>query len=172
MPAFKDLGEVLDPGLPLPINGTTYTVPAVDAETGLRLQRLSDWMFGVAVAAHNQTDAPEPGQEVLGDAEELDLYRDALGSAYDAMVVDGVSWPQLKVAGMTAFLYWTVGEQQAQQYWESGGNPEQPAGNRANRRAARSTPRQGSASGTTTTAAPRKQAAKGTRGAKSSTGGR
>lgn len=168
---FRDLSELLDPGLSLPINGTTYLVPPPDAETGLRLQRMSDWLIGVAAASQTDTDAPRPDAQLVSDAEELDLYRDSLGSAYTEMIDGGVPWPWIKVAGMTAFLHWTVGAEQAEAYWAAGGRPEPRAGNRATRRAARSTPPQGSATGTNPTRpAPHKQAA--SRGATSSRTGR
>src|SRR4051812_17989649 len=98
---FRDLSELLDAGLLLPINGKTYVVPPVDAETGLRLQRLAEIAATVAQAAESgeQLDAV-----ALDDAGEVDLYRDALGTAYDEMVADRVSWPALKLAGVTAWL--------------------------------------------------------------------
>lgn len=166
--ALHDLSDFLDPNLSLPIKGTTYTVEPPDAETGLRLQRLSDWMLGAAAAVESDTEAPAPSDQLVDDAAELDMYRDALGAAYAAMIADRMPWPMLKVAGMTAFLHWTVGAEQAEAYWSAGGRPEPQAGNRASRRAARSTPRPDSASGTS----PNRKAGKGTAGRKSSTTGR
>jgi hypothetical protein len=167
--AFRDLSEVLDAGLSLPYKGKTYTVPPVDAETGLRLQRLAEVAAQVAKAAEDG----EPLDEIaLDDDAEVDLYRDALGSAYDEMLVDRVPWPMLKVAGVTAWLDAAVSREAAEAYWNSAGNPdpEALAGNRATRRAAaRSTRRPESASGTTRT---RKATPKtGTRGRTSSTAG-
>ncbi|MGW1679394.1 DUF7426 family protein [Saccharopolyspora sp. NPDC002376] len=170
MTGLRDLSEVLDPGLSLPISGTTYTVPPPDAETGLRLQRLSDWMMTAAAAVQSGSDAPTPGEQLLSDSEELDLYRDSLGTAYDEMIADAVAWPWLKVAGMTAFTHWTVGAEQAQAIWEAGGRPEPSAGNRQARRADRSTPLPGSANGTSQKRKPKHKAA--TRGGKSSKTGR
>lgn len=169
MTGYRDLSEVLNPGLPLPIKGTIYRVPPPDAETGLRLQRLSDWMMAAAAAAQSGSDAPTPGDQLLSDSEELDLYRDSLGTAYDDMIADAVPWPWLKVAGMTAFTHWTVGPDEAEKVWSAGGRPEPQAGNRQARRADRSTPLPGSASGTSRK---RKPKHKGTRGGKSSKTGR
>ncbi|MBB5853980.1 hypothetical protein ACFQ05_11785 [Amycolatopsis umgeniensis] len=158
--AYRDLDELLDGRLELPIGGTVYAVPPVDAETGLRLQRLHDWMFGVAAAVKAHEDdpdagelsVPEPGGELLSDAQEIDMYRKSLGTAYDEMVADGVAWPRFKVAGMTAFLHHTQSPEAAEAYWNTGGRPEASAGNRASRRAAaRSTPQRASGSGTTRT---------------------
>jgi hypothetical protein len=169
--AFRDLSEVLNAGLSLPINGTTYLVPPVDAETGLKLQRLAEVASQVAQAA----ESGEPLDEVaLDDAAEVDLYRDALGSAYDEMIADRVPWPALKVAGVTAWLDAAVSREAAEAYWNAAGDPNQMAGNRETRRAAaRSTRRPASASGTTRTrkATPPKATATATRGRKSSTAG-
>ncbi|GAA2772772.1 DUF7426 family protein [Saccharopolyspora taberi] len=168
--ALRDLDEFLDPTLSLPIRGKVYTVDPPDAATGLRLQRLSDWMIGTAAAVETEVDAPAPTAELVDDAAELDMYRAALGGAYDDMVADGLPWPTLKVAGMTAFLHWTVDPETAEAYWSAGGRPERPAGNRAQRRTARSTPQPASPSGTPPA---RKTPAKaGTRGGKSSRAGR
>lgn len=159
---------MLDAGLALPIRGTTYTVPPVDAETGLRLQRLAEVAAKVAQAA--ESGDPLDGV-ALDDAGEIDLYRDALGAAYDEMIADRVPWPALKVAGVTAWLDAAVSREAAEAYWNAAGDPELLAGNRETRRAAaRSTRRPASASGTTRA---RKGTAKatGTRGRRSSTTG-
>ncbi|WP_420803659.1 DUF7426 family protein [Saccharothrix deserti] len=162
---FRDLSEVLDAGLALPIWGKVYTVPPVDAETGLKLQRLAEVAAQVADAAENGGSLDGI---VLDDAAEVDLYRDALGAAYDEMVADRVPWPALKIAGVTAWLDAAMSRETAEAYWNAAGSPEALAGNRASRRAARSTRQPDSASGTTRTrkAAP-KATAKATRGRKS-----
>ncbi|MER7078131.1 MULTISPECIES: DUF7426 family protein [Bacteria] len=165
--ALQDLGEFLDPTLSVPIRGKTYRVEPPDAETGLRLQHLSDWMLGAAAAVQADADAPAPSEELLSDAAELDMYRAALGAVYDELFADAVPWPWIKLAGMTAFLHWTVGAEQAEAYWAAGGRPEPQAGNRAQRRAARSTPRPGSPSGTSRS----RKAARATAGGKSSATG-
>ena len=170
---LRDLDEFLDATLPLPIRGKVYTVEPPDGETGLRLQRLSDWMIGTAAAVETDVDAPAPTSELVDDAAELDMYRSSLGAAYDEMIGDGVPWPKIKVAGMTAFLHWTVDPDTAEAYWSAGGRPERPAGNRAQRRhTARSTPQPASPSGTTPARkAPAKAGARGG-GGKSSRAGR
>jgi hypothetical protein len=96
--AFRDLGEVLDAGLSLPYKGKTYVIPPADAETGLRFQRLAEV---AAQAAQDAEAGDELDAELLDDAGEVDLYRDALGPAYDAMISDRVPWPMLKVAAVT-----------------------------------------------------------------------
>lgn len=167
---FRDLSEVLDAGLALPIGGKTYTVAPVDAETGLRLQRLAE----VAAQVAGAVESGEPLDTVaLDDAAEVDLYRDALGAVYDEMVADRVPWPALKLAGVTAWLDAAVNRETAEAYWNAGGapDPEASAGNRASRRAARSTRQPASASGTTRTRKANAKTATGTRGRKSSTAG-
>lgn len=164
--AFRDLGELLDAGLALPIRGKVYTVPPVDAETGLKLQRLAEVAAQVAEATENGGSLDGVA---LDDAAEVDLYRDALGSAYEEMLADRVSWPALKLAGVTAWLDAAVGREAAEAYWNAAGSPEASAGNRETRRAAaRSTRRPASESGTTRTRkASAAKTATGTRGRKS-----
>lgn len=169
--AFEDLGELLDAGISLPYQGKTYLVPPVDAETGLRFQRLAEVAARLAQAA-------EEGQEldavVLDDVAEVDLYRDALGSAYEAMIADRVPWPMLKTAAVTAWLDAAAGRDAAEAYWNAAGrpDPEALAGSRASRRVARSTRQPGSGSGTSRTRAATTQKAAGGRGRRSSSTGR
>lgn len=163
--ALRDLSEVLDPDLSLPIRGKTYRVPPVDAETGLRLQRLAEH---AAKLAHAVEAGESPDAEALGEDSELDLYRDALGSAYEEMLGDKVPFAWLKVAGITAWLHAAVGAEQAEAYWNAAGDPEAFAGNREQRRAARSTRQPVSASGTNPKPAP----PAGTTGKQSSPTGR
>lgn len=177
--AFRDLSEVLDAGLSLPYKGKVYLVPPVDAETGLRLQRLAEVAAQVAKAAEDgePLDTATLDTVALDDAGEVDLYRDALGTAYAEMLADRVPWPMLRVAGVTAWLDTAVSREAAEAYWNAAGapDPEALAGNRATRRAGvRSTRRPGSASGTTRTrkATTKATTAKtGTRGRRSSTAG-
>ncbi|MEV5537458.1 hypothetical protein AB0L13_11410 [Saccharopolyspora shandongensis] len=149
--ALRDLSEVLDPELLLPIKGKIYRVPPVDAETGLRLQRLAEH---AAKLAHAVEAGDEPDTEALGDDNELDLYRDALGSAYGEMLADRVPFAWLKIAGITAWLHAAVGAERAEAYWNAAGNPEAFAGNREQRRAARSTRQPALQSGTNPKPAP------------------
>jgi len=168
--AFRDLSDVLDTGLPLPYKGKTYLVPPVDAETGLRLQRLTEVAAQAAKAAE---DGLSLDTVALDDAEEVDLYRDALGTAYDEMLADRVPFDVLKVAAVTVWLNTTVSREAAEAYWNAAGapDPEALAGNRASRRAVRSTRRPGSASGTTRTPKATPAKATGTRGRRSSATG-
>ncbi|WP_369377663.1 hypothetical protein [Streptomyces sp. cg36] len=145
--AFEALGELLDESLELPVGDGTYTVPAPSAEVGLRTQAI---VHAAAVAA----DGGRVDEQVLSDAAERDLYRDLLGTAYDEMVLDGVSWPVLKHCALTAMVWVAQDKAAAERYWNAAGDPNRLAPNRAARRspsgAATSTRSRGSTSGTST----------------------
>lgn len=132
---FQDLEEFFDDTLRLPIGGKTYVVPPPDAETGIQMK--ARFELGLRILA-GEVD-PEEGD--LDDDEEADLFQQTLGPVYDEMMADGVNWPRLKRAGMTAF-YWIVGETSvAEQFWKTG-EPVDPelqarAENRAERRRTR-----------------------------------
>ncbi|WP_439676002.1 DUF7426 family protein [Embleya sp. MST-111070] len=145
---FEALGELLDETLPLPIGDRVYVVPAPSAEIGLRTQAL---IHAAAVAA----DGGRIDEEVLGDAAERDLYREVLGTAHDEMLAAGVKWPALKHAAITAMVWIAQDRAAAEIYWNSGGDPNRAAPNRAARRAnpsgaASKTRSRGSTSGTST----------------------
>ncbi|MFF4751830.1 hypothetical protein [Streptomyces sp. NPDC001270] len=144
--AFQALGELLDETLSLPVNGKTYAVPPPSAATGLRVQAI---MQAAAVAA----DGGNVNNEALADAAERDMYRDVLGTAHAEMVADGVSWPMLKHCAVTAMVWIVQDKDRAELYWNSGGDPNRVAPNRAARRAssgmATSTRSRGSTSSTT-----------------------
>ncbi|MFH8345012.1 hypothetical protein [Streptomyces sp. NPDC018045] len=143
--AFKELGELLDETLAIPIKGTVYTVPAPSAEIGLRVQAITN---AAAVAA----DGGRVDETILSDAAERDLFRDVLGTAHRQMVADGVPWPALKHAAITAMVWIAQDQDAAEAFWNSGGDPNRLAPNRAARRArpgaANSTQSRGSTSGT------------------------
>jgi len=128
MANFKDLDELLDDTLKLLIVGVTYVVPAPSAERGLYCQRVL--AAGVSVAAGEEPTGPPP---VLDDGQELDLYSRCLGTAYDQMVADNVSWPRIRHAGITAFLWIASGEDLAAAWWR--GDPNALSPNREARRA-------------------------------------
>ncbi|MFK0217948.1 hypothetical protein ACIQWN_07095 [Streptomyces vinaceus] len=155
--AFEELGELLDESIELPVAGRLYAVPAPSAEIGLRTQAL---IHAAAVAA----DGGRPDEQVLGDAAERDLYRDVLGPAHDEMIADGVKWPTLKHAAITAMVWIAQDKTAAERYWTAAGDPSRLAPNRAARRsqsgAASSTPSRGSTSGTSTRPAPARGAGK------------
>lgn len=158
---FAELSEYLDGTLPIEVRGKRYTVDPIDAETGLRCQRL--FAAGIAVATGGTpTETPE-----LDDSDEADLYRRLLGTVYDEMVDDGVPWVQLRHAAITVMLYTVAGEDVALRFWQSGGSglgeaeaPNRAARRQASRATASTTRKPASTSGTTSARTPRKTAAR------------
>jgi hypothetical protein len=115
--SFRDLDQFYDDTLKLPIGGKVYVVPPVDAKTGLALQR----MLGTALAANGGADVtPDDFAAIeLDDDGERDMYQRCLGTAWDAMVADAVSWPRLRHAGITAFM-WAAGNRElAEEVWNT-----------------------------------------------------
>lgn len=145
MATFKPLEERLAGAcLELPIDGKTYRIPEPDAEVGLRLQAV----VSLGVSAVSKQDPRARDLALLNDDQELDLYRDALGTAYDEMRADGLDWPRFRLAGMTAVLYWGASEDAAEAFWEARGKAPEPA-NREERRTASKRSRSTAAATTT-----------------------
>lgn len=175
---FQDFAEFADSAaLRLPINGATYTIPPIDAETGLWCQSLMQ-IGGRVVAGQVVT---EDDVELLDDDAERSLYQRLLGPVHEQMVADNVPWTAIKNAALTVLWDATAGRETAEKFWNAGGQNlgEAAAPNRAGRRAntrgtsggASTTRRRGSTTGTTpSTRAPR-QAAKRSPGPISSNGG-
>ena len=70
--------------------------------------------------------------EVLTDTQERDVFAKLLGPVREQLVAAGANWAVVRRFGLTAFVYYTVGEDAAMDAWQ-GKAP--PAGNRAQRRA-------------------------------------
>lgn len=121
---FEDLDAFLAPGFELPVRGKTYRVPAPKAREGLYLQAIMDAGESLVVTG----GVTKANQTVLSDDEERSAYQLALGSAWEEMVADGLEWPIVKHAGLTALVYWTRGPQQAERTWSlfGGKAPEGP----------------------------------------------
>lgn len=132
--ALKDLREALKSSLKLPIGGTVYEVQPISAELGLRFQDLMDIAAKSKKAQDSQQEyTPDADDvEVLNDAAEKDLYKEALGDAWEAMVADGVRFAELKLAALYVIFHAVYGDTFADAYWASGGKA--PAPNRAARR--------------------------------------
>lgn len=149
--AFQDLAEFLSAGLELPYAGKTYTIPPIDAATGLWCQQLLN--LGVRVVGGKLvTDEDAAGTELLDDDGEQTLYLRLLGAVHDEMVADGVPWAVVKIAALTVLFDATTGRDTAERYWNTGGagRGEAPApANRAARRTRATTP--GTSAGATTT---------------------
>ncbi|MBW5420266.1 hypothetical protein GKQ77_01605 [Streptomyces sp. BG9H] len=151
---FKVLEEFQDDALTLPVRLPSgevrdFRIPSPPAEDGLKVQTLMEQTARMA-------DSGTPmDSEVLDDAQELDLYRTALGDAYDDLLSVGLRWSRFRHVAMTAVMWITAGLDAAEKYWEADGDPSRVAPNRAARRAASSaaaskTPSRGSTSGTST----------------------
>ncbi|WP_345600453.1 DUF7426 family protein, partial [Thermocatellispora tengchongensis] len=72
--------------------------------------------------------------EILSDADERRMYREALGPAWDQLVDDGASFAALKLAAMTNIIHYVRDPETAEAYFNAGGKA--PAPNRAARRTA------------------------------------
>lgn len=179
--AFKDLREFSDGRhIDLPIDGVTYRINDVDAETGLLVQRLMD----AGVQAGQAGRPLDLDEDLLDDAQELSTYESVLGDAYQEMLDNGVGWADLKRAAMTAMVWIYFDEETAERFWESGsageavapatGQP--PSGvNRAARRAssaaARTTRKRASTSGTRASRSTTQKKAPASRGKTSGSSG-
>lgn len=119
MTQFKDFTE-LDRGasLTLPIDGTDYTIQSPPAGVGLRVQAFMAELMAAQSKAASGGGEVDFDQEVLDDAAELDLYRDVLGSALEAMEADGVSIAAVKHAALTAIVWIAFDEATAARVWE------------------------------------------------------
>jgi hypothetical protein len=133
---FKDYSELADP-LVLPINGKTYTIPAVGLADGIKLMAVFS----------GEEDAPTIPDE--------EFNRILLGSAYEEMLADNVPGPAVVRAALTALADFQKGRATAEILWETGGDPKaltawmKTNSNRAQRRAktgASTTPRRASGS--------------------------
>jgi hypothetical protein len=119
---FPDLAEFLDDSFTLPYRGKSYRVPPPDATTGIYLQSIMDAGESLLIVQ----SIKKADQQILSDDQERTAFQMALGSVYDEMIADKVPWPVLKVAGMTAMLYWTRGSDLALRYWSSQGKAPEP----------------------------------------------
>jgi hypothetical protein len=74
----------------------------------------------------------------LDDGEEFDLYKLLLGDVLAEMKADKVPWPKIQFCANTALIWIAMGDQAAEAYWISGGDPKASplSANRAQRRAA------------------------------------
>lgn len=132
---FKDLDDVFDSAMPLPIGGKVYKIRSTDAQTGL-------WLQSVTQIASRRMDVPD-GEEPpeltdreiasleLDDDEEVDFMERMLGPVLQELLDDGVEWEKIKLVGQTATIRAMSGDEAAEEFWNNGGlNPKgrkQPA---------------------------------------------
>jgi hypothetical protein len=165
MPELKELNDFLSPTLVVPAKGKEYRIASVDAETGLRLQKL----IAVGVKAYTDKDLTEKDLELVSDDEEESFFKSVLGDTYDELLADKIPYTGLKQIASLAMIWTTQGFDAAQQYFLAGGKAPEP--NREARRtatrtrtaAASTTRKPASVNGTSTRAK-----AKATPGSKSS----
>lgn len=154
---MRDLNEVLDLRLTLPIGGKTYVVDPPAANVGAHL--INRLALGIAADAGIPLEESDRGQLVVDDEDMPDFATQCLGPVYQRMVDDGLSTPQIEFCVTTAFYAWTVGKEFAEAYWEAAGKLGRPAEQRQDQRPtatptreaeATTTPTPASASGTRT----------------------
>lgn len=104
---MRDLDELLDPALRLPIKGKEYRVEC-SAWHGLHLHRI----FAAGAILDN-------------DAERTEILA-MLGPTYQEMVDDKIPWARISHAGRTAMFWFGHSPALGQKVWESGGVPGNP----------------------------------------------
>lgn len=184
MPQFDGLTGYFDPGLILAgVPGRdkverSYPIPLASAELGLWC-RLVAQTTGTISEDSTEEELREAAAAIealpdLPGGKHLTLSQRMLGSAYAAMVADGVADPYIEYCGITAYFYVLGGEQAASRWWRSGGRPEalSPAANRAQRRAAKKAPAKATGGSRTAgaTATPSRGNSSGTKSPRKSTG--
>ncbi len=122
--------------------GRAYRITSPDAATGIRLTAMVS--VGVDMALGAEIDPKDAERLKLDDAQERDFLREVLGTAYDQLVADGVSWLRIQRLGRYFLLYFTLGPEAAEaEARQSSGEAPAPA-NREQRRAATKTSSRGS----------------------------
>ena len=148
--AFKALNEVFDGRLALPgKDGKIYHIPEPDAELGAWCTAM--FTAGVAITMGDEPPAGVPSLQ-LDDDDEMALYRRVLGDTLDELQADGYGHATIKHFGQTAFIWIAVGQESAEAFWNSGGDPKaslpRPLRRGQARQGTASTPRTAAASTT------------------------
>ena len=147
---MRDLNEVLDLRLTLPIGGKTYVVDPPPANIGAHL--INRLALGIAADAGIPLEETDRGQLVVDDADMPDFATQCLGAVYQQMLDDGLSTAQVEFAVTTAFYAWTVGKEFAETFWETGGKLGRPAEQRQDQPTTATPTREAEASTTLTPA--------------------
>lgn len=136
---FKDLDDFEQNLLVLPLHGKEYTIPSVRYDDGIRLSLMFE-----------KQEAGEKFEEIPPD----EFNRLMLGTAYDELRADNISWADMRRVVLTVTADFRRGRAVAEVIWETEGDPKaieswvKANTNRAQRRTAvRTTQRR--ASGTT-----------------------
>lgn len=154
--------------------GTAYTIPSPSAKFGLQLQRITQ------LRAERGADAPPSEDELLelvalvtddATGELVDFDTRLFGPALQAMVDDGVSADRLQMIRTLVITHYGSGSAVARSIVEAATGEAKARGNRATRRATKSTPRKtaGSKSSRASTAGTRSARARASATTESST---
>ncbi|MEU0332235.1 hypothetical protein [Streptomyces sp. NPDC006193] len=132
---FEALEDFLEDYLELPVRGRdgqlrVYRIEDPSAEDGLKIERIT------SLAARLAAGGKAPDAPVLGDEEELDLYRMCLGDAYEPLIRE-VKWGPFKHVALTAMFWVTTDRDTAIQFWRTGQQPGKAPNREARRRASR-----------------------------------
>ena len=141
MSELKELDDFLSPTLVVPARGKDYRIAAVDAATGLRLQK----MLTIGVKAYSGKDPSEKDLELVSDEDEESFFQSVLGDTYAELIADKIPYPGLKAIASLAMIWTTQGFDAAQQYFLAAGKAPAP-----NREARRTATRTSTAAATTT----------------------
>lgn len=121
---MRDLNEVLDLDLSLPVGGKTYMVKPPRADVAAHL--MNRLAFGIAADAGLDLGEEQRRAIEVTDEQMPDFARQCLGPALDEMEADGLLPQQIEFCVTTAFYAWTVGKAFAERHWETAGNLERP----------------------------------------------
>lgn len=106
----------------LPVADKTYRIVSPPFEVGVLIQRITEAQFkaahGVELDAE-ETDALRQAQESI----EGEFERLVLGDAYDVIKADRPSSQTWMLIVSTAALYASHGKEEAERFWNAGGDP-------------------------------------------------
>lgn len=104
---FKDYAELAGELLQLPINGKTYTIPAISAKNGIQAQQLIQ-------------------RSLNGESIPMsELAPLVMGPAYQQMLDDDVPAAAFTRAQLTALADFQSGRKAAEVTWETSGDPKE-----------------------------------------------
>lgn len=100
------------------MRGKTYAIMRPSAADGQKLLTL----LAVAMADPDGEEIPESVRESIAEQASDDaVARLALGRAFDEMIADGLSGPEIQAATSAAVICWTASREAAEAFWRSGG---------------------------------------------------
>lgn len=151
--------KYVDPTLTLTVPGRDdverdYVIPEPSAELGLWCQGVAQ-LYGQVDAA-STADEIEAAVKALNDLPDLEngltLGQKLMGSAYEAMMADGVTHPTISYCAGTVYAWIVGGENAAERFWRRGGQGEAegPANRATRRQAAKKATKKAAASSRTT----------------------